>query len=128
MRKSLNSLVAKEAKALLLNATNYELRKLNFNDLSSTNKRQCVYGQMTYDCFSPRAVELIEACCDSIYMAKSSSRIMGTLNGSPKKERRENYWSPIEMFIDIESNKTNGNNEMLIAFLKGKRKTLMFVK
>ncbi len=127
--KSLNSLVTKEAKALLLNATESELSNLDFGILNSKNRRTCVYGQMTNDCFNNRATRLIELCCDRVYNADPTAfGISGILNGSPMQKARTNYWSPIEVFIDIPSNKTNGNNEVLIAFLKGERKTLRFAK
>ncbi len=126
-KPSLNSLVTAEAKALVANASNGELSKLSLDDLRASRRDRCIYGQMTGDCFSDRAINLIELCANRVYnVIPDSFTISGTLNGTPKGKQRYKYWSPIEIFIAMPINQSNGNNKMLIDFLTGKRKTLKF--
>lgn len=124
--KTLNQLVIDEATNLKKNAKKKELANLQFKSLDTQNYQSCIYGQMTGDCFNERAIKLIEKSCERIFLDDEAieGKITGTLNGCPKKERREKYWSPIEVFIDKKRNKNNGNNKRLIDFLKGKTKTL----
>ncbi len=129
MSKLLNSLVVGEATALRTNALQYELDRLKFNRLAPTNTQNCIYGQMTGECFSMRATELIQECAERVYTCADNNKpneIKGKLNGSPKESSRGTYWSPIEIFIAKGKNHRNGNNKMLVDFLKGKRKTLKF--
>ncbi|MEK6880343.1 MAG: hypothetical protein AABY22_12075 [Nanoarchaeota archaeon] len=121
----LNALVIDEAKKLKKNAKNYEIKKLNFERLDTQHVTKCVYGQMTGDCFSDRATELIEGSCKRVIKCAPDGEIDGTLNGSPKESNRSRYWSPIEVFIDRERNKKNGNNKRLVAYLKGETKELI---
>ena len=81
---------------------------------------------MTGNCFSERAVELIEASCKRVFADASDGgdTLKGVLNGSPKKSNRDTYWSPIEIFITKKRNVKNGNNKRLVAFLKGETETL----
>ena len=125
----LKELVIKEAKRLKKSATSEELQKLSFKQLDPGMSGDCVYGQITGNCFNKRAVELIQASCKRVYHRdpKGEDEIpIGKLNGSPKKADRNNYWSPIEAFIARDKNIDNGNNKRLIKFLKGKTKTLKF--
>ncbi len=118
----LNKLVIAEAKQLKLNATKSELESLNFNTLNPSRTTSCIYGQMTGNCFSSRATELIELSCEKVYKCNylnHPTELGGDLNGSPKEADRGSYWSPIELFISKRVNKDNDNNERLIAFLKG---------
>ncbi len=129
---ALNALVMTEAKRLKKNATEAEINKLSFEDLDSSKSHNCIYGQMAGYCFNDRATELIEASCTKVlervilpkHKDMMAPPILGKLNGSPKKTHRDNYWSPIEMFIDLERNKKNGNNQRLIAYLKGETEML----
>lgn len=128
MTEELNDLVKDEARKLKKNAKKGELRKLSFRKLEPTSAIGCIYGQATGSCFSTRATELIEAGCKRVY--NRADGLYGVnaaeLNGSPKKADRNNYWSPIEVFIAKAGNRLNGNNKVLIDFLKGKTKTLKF--
>jgi len=132
---ALNALVLAEAKKLKTNAKSYELAELNFAYLDSQQKDRCIYGQMTGNCFNDRAIELITKSCKRVFTDKSADddfkdkrmgAVKGELNGKPKESysARMGYWSPIEVFIDMPRNKNNGNNERLVAFLKGETKTL----
>lgn len=44
-------------------ATKEEINKLDFTDLNPNLRYSCIYGQMTGNCWSPRALELITLCC-----------------------------------------------------------------
>lgn len=131
--KVLLQLVSKEAKSLKKYAYKKELKKLNFKNFSSSNIFKCIYGQMTGDCFSDRASELIYKCAARIYKSGEDEEKVSagvTLNGKPPQKGRgfysRNFWSPIEVFVDIDKNRKNGNNEMLIKFLKNEAKVLKF--
>lgn len=117
-------LVIKEAKVLKRRATKQELSILDINRLVPTSASHCIYGQMTGNCFSDRAIELIEKCASRVYRGD----IVGVsqverrhLNGTPKKKSRYEYWSPIEVFIAKNDYKMNNR---LIQFLKGEIKSL----
>jgi len=64
--KKLIELVTKEAINLKANATQEELDNLNFNCLLPSDSTQCIYGQMTGNCDSKRAVELIRLSCKRV--------------------------------------------------------------
>lgn len=125
MDKVLNALVRKEAKNLIANTTPSERARLSIANLVTQSARSCIYGQMTGDCYSERAVDLIELSCEKVYRRDHSDRISGVLNGKPTGSYRMAYWSPIEIFIDIPLNQLNGNNKRLIAYLKGETKRLI---
>lgn len=131
--KAVNELVIAEATKLKKHATANEIKKLNFATLGTQSETRCIYGQITGSCFSDRATELIGQSCEKVFTNKSRSydfgdermgEIKGELNGSPKNSVRMDYWSPIEVFIDMPRNHKNGNNERLIAFLRDETKEL----
>lgn len=59
----------KEVKKEIINikkhATAEEIDMLDFFRLNAYNYRQCIYGQMTGNCYSKRATELIRLCCNT---------------------------------------------------------------
>lgn len=124
-KQVMEQLVKKEAKNLKKNATLEEIKKLNFAQLFPQSVSYCVYGQLTGDCNSQRASELINKCCDRVYEALPYTPPKNTkLNGKPSGENRSEvnmikYWSPIEVYIQQTGNQGNGNNEKLIKYLKG---------
>jgi len=121
--KMMIKLVKAEAASLVKRATDKEKSNLSFEQLNTNRHDSCIYGQMTGSCFSDRAENLITASCKRVYShVGDGSRVRGRLNGEPKN--RNVYWSPIEVFIDKDYNKANGNNERLIAYIKGETKTL----
>lgn len=56
--------VEKEVNEIKKHATAKEIKNLDFNHLSPSNSRLCIYGQMTDSCWSKRAAELIFKCCE----------------------------------------------------------------
>jgi len=123
--KIMKELVIEEANNLRNNATKEELSRLDFSNLNSQNSETCIYGQMTGYCFSKRANELIINSCKRVYIHDDADIYKSKLNGKPTKNR-DDYWSPIEVFIDQDINKKNGNNELLVKFLKGEINELKF--
>jgi hypothetical protein len=97
---------------------------------------------MTGDCNSNRAFELIEKSCMRVTDDRNYDLNEAKLNGKPKRSNRISFFTPIETFIGLENrlfddsddeiyslvNQDNGNNKILIDYIKGKRKTLKFKK
>lgn len=131
-KKTLVTLVKKEASNLKKRALKKERRLLDFKELNPSSALSCIYGQMTGCCWSTRANQLISNCAERVYNNPVSDLTCGVLNGKPKitssGDRSKHYFSPIECFICFDGNKKNGNNEKLIDYLKGKTKTLRFKK
>ncbi len=123
--KELIELVIAEAKYLRENATK-EKDNLVFKHLNPLATDSCIYGQMTGDCFSDRAVELIVNACERVYKPIHKPHIIdGKLNGKPYAESRFDFWSPIEVFI-FKSNNRKENNKRLIDYIKGETEALIF--
>lgn len=57
------SAVEHEVRSLKEHATESELKNLNFDTLNYDDMEQCIYGQMTGDCSSVRAKELMDKSC-----------------------------------------------------------------
>lgn len=132
--------VRKEAEALRVHATKEERERLKFDELDVLSKRRCIYGQMTFDCFSDRAAHLISACTqryfkpdvmvrdDDDLLAVTTDSILSHANGNEVenfiKERTDllssAHYSAIEAYILL----PEARNENLIAFLRGETETL----
>lgn len=125
--------VINEAIALRQYATKEEREKLCFRLLNSMSQTNCIFGLMTGDCDSPRALELIQKCA-SRYVVDCNftaikydgfNRIKEHINGqyvenlSEKRHNRftnaEAYYATIEAYILL----PNAKNENLIAYLRG---------
>jgi len=119
------ALVIKEAKNLKKFARKEELNNLNEHDFMPKSSYKCIYGLLTGDCKSSRAIELIESSCSRVYKAgylNDDDILSNKLNGSPKKSYRGAYWSPIETYIFPEKRKEAAIR--LLKYLKGEIKTL----
>lgn len=116
-------LVKEEARRLRIHATPKELSRLNFEKLNPEASDLCIYGQMTGDCYSLRASELIVKCADRpfserihsytpipVWSKKLQSRILRQLDIT-----RDGY-SPIEYYIAQSGSK----NKELIDYLQGR--------
>lgn len=128
-RKQLETLVKQEATNLRNNATSEEKANLNFSSLIPDWKDSCIYGQMTGNCYSFRAIALIKASCPHVYKSNNAGLDieMADLNGSPMNEHRTDYWSPIELFIYDNRFAVNvQNNKRLIEYIKGETDELKF--
>lgn len=134
--------VAKEARALREHATKDELSNLDFNSFDPDSHKRCIYGQMTDNCQSLRAAELVHACCtryfhrfavgslrevnmDLVKKRVNGEVVEGVQTASDLHEKRrgfeQKYFSAIEAYIATPFAK----NQNLIAFLKGERKDLV---
>jgi hypothetical protein len=60
--KKLKKAVVKEALLLRKYATQEEKYRLNADIIDPIHTNHCLYGQMTYNCESPRALELLKLC------------------------------------------------------------------
>lgn len=108
--KEFKRLAYEEAELLIKHATKEERGQLRITQVNPDNIYDCIYGQMTGNCISARAVELIQKCAKRVFIpSEESEKALSeacVLNGSPKKMPRGgdyweefNYFSPIEVFI-----------------------------
>jgi predicted NAD-dependent protein-ADP-ribosyltransferase YbiA (DUF1768 family) len=105
MSKWLKKLVIKEAKNIKKFATKEEIDKLLADSVAPTSTNMCIYGQMTGNCYSQRALELLDLCAKHSDDDNFSDAIL-----------RE--FSPIECAIMGHSDCINP----LVDFIKGKTK------
>lgn len=123
----MKQLVIEEATNLRKYATKAELKRLNIKYLNSGDTTKCIYGQITGHCFNYRAEQLIKNCASRVYDNLRNTPIYQSKIKAPVKYLiRGCFWSPIEVFIDQPRNQKNGNNELLIKFLKGETQELNF--
>jgi hypothetical protein len=125
--------VINEAIALRTHATQQERNKLCIQLLNPRSQTNCIFGLMTGDCDSTRALELIQKCA-SRYVVDCNftaikfdgfNRIKEHINGryvenlSEKRHNRfsnaDAYYATIEAYILLPKAK----NENLIAYLRG---------
>lgn len=138
MDETLIELVKKEAENLRKHATKQEKTQLCIEELLPAKTSDCIYGQMTGNCYSTRASTLIEKCCKKVYHHYLSGDDNlnlfehANLNGKPDisasklKARIGTWFSPIECFITIPHNQKSDNNKILIDYIKGYSDTLEF--
>lgn len=129
----LAELVKEEAKLIREHATKKQISNLSFFRLNGRSPQNCIYGQMTGNCFSKEATKLIHLCAPRVYKGDDMDDLDSLiLNGKlDKKANRQNandlHWSPIEIFIYGVNSKAE-NSKRLIAYLKGETDNLRFVK
>ena len=133
--KKFPKLVVEEAKNLRKFATQEEKDRLLKNTIDPESPFSCIYGQLTSDCQSIRAIELIEKCTKRVYEYVSGknnglyTKVANCvkINGSPKGKIRMShnhaYYSPIEVFIS-KNGEGSPLNIKLAEYIKGERKTL----
>jgi len=110
----------KEASFLRSEITEEEKDRLNFSDLSPSQKSQCIYGLISGYCFNERASELINKSKINLNKGltiKAILRIGGGFTSIDAESRRYySLFSPLESII---MNFDTSFNEKLINFLKG---------
>lgn len=136
-KKELIKLVIQEAEKLKKQITPEETSNLDFYSLRAFNDSRCIYGQMTGNCRTKRAIELITKCCFKTYKTEVYSTrdpdFGNELNGPPEEcigvpgGVALQYCSPIELFITFPENRKNGNNKSLVLYLKGKKEELKLI-
>lgn len=126
----MRQLVVEEATKLKNNISEEEKQKLSFQMLNHKSRVDCIYGQLTGNCDNDRARELMDKCCTRVYstgdewfVEVETCKINGNLT---PKMRRELFFSPIEVFISQKRNQKNGNNELLVNYIKGEIDELVF--
>lgn len=122
--------VISEVRSLRVLATGQELMEL-LKGIDPTSDYGCIYGTMTGDCKSDRAIKLIQACCRCTVSAYSLSTHEGWgHNGAVKPhssreviERRQLrivFYSPLEAYIML----PDAQNNRIIDYLTGKTNEL----
>jgi len=118
-------------------STDVERSRLNFNDFDPENPTRCIYGQMTGDCRSARAKELIDSCCIRVIDTKArniragqsvddiedliNGGYSGQMWGDDGSRKRWIHLSSLEGFIQL---KDDAKNSEIIAYIKGELKGL----
>ncbi len=115
--------VIKEIEALKENANKEQKTKLIFATFIPDKPEQCIYGQMTGDCWSLEAAELIEKCNPGLTQVFSFIGDISWLKTYPKKEaskekrQKYSYITLLEQFIVIEKYKKYNQN--ILSYIKG---------
>lgn len=123
--------VAIEAKAIKKNATTEEVRLLDFTTFRPDHKTRCIYGQMTGNCRSDRARELIGICCPRYvvndFNGQSDFKYFSRIKQSVDGEKVELEMGEIDFLSMIESYilRPTAKAKNLIAYLKDETKELV---
>ena len=116
--EELKALVKDEAEKLKIHATPEELEKLDSSELDPEHTELCIYGQMTGDCFSERAGELIIKCAQPYSTGLHNYHpAEATLFGAFYSR---DYYSPIEFYVSQDGAKPKS----LINFLQSRSETI----
>lgn len=109
-RARLVALVKQEAAKLRESTTQAEKDKLRPEKIWSRSQVNCIYGQLTGGCFSPRAHELLIQCAPRVYefcngpmgdapLAPVTKSIKLAIKGREKSPQKSYYYSPIEIWL-----------------------------
>lgn len=132
--------VAHEVQMLKEHATLEEINKLDFDDFNNHKTNRCIYGQMTGDCRTIRAKELMDVACIRVMNVEDGTRnctnwdddfkINGVYNGQTWQfitsvcdgfyRRDWSHLSALEAYICLHDAKV----ENIYSFLKGEVDTL----
>lgn len=135
-KEILFDLVKQEALNIRKYASKEEKANLNIQEFDADNRTECIYGQMTGNCYSRRAYSLIRKCAAKVYLSDDIGLYRGNidnLNGKPEvikevEDRISHYHSPIELFVSI--NEWDGKQENVIRlmdYIKGNDDELDFI-
>ena len=123
-------------------ATDKEKQKLDFDNFDPDFLTSCIYGQLTGDCESDRAIKLIRKCCkryfhfeeNDLYFSfddKTFKDVKIDINGIEMPDdfildnlRNYEYHSLLEGFIRLR----NANNKNIISYIKGDKEKLILEK
>lgn len=109
--------VRAEIETIKARATKEEIDRLDLQTFHPSRTSNCIYGQMTGDCDSERAVELMAKKYEDIGALGSQS--FTDLKKWGHFEENENF-TPLEVYITMKGAKP----ENVIAYLKGEAETL----
>lgn len=137
--------VMHEIDMLKLHATDEEKSRLDFNGFNPLYVRSCIYGQLTCDCTSKRAMALMNLACirqmnclkgSRDFKDKEFSKIAKFINGpydgktwDGNKDaewgnhffRQWSYISALEGYINL----SGAKNKQIIAYIKGETNKLI---
>ena len=114
---NLKALVIDEAAKLREHATESELNRINLQTFNPECKHTCIYGQMSGNCFSARAINLLKECAKP-YSVDNQLTIEPCGNSFTYSEMRS--FSPIEFYIC----QYGAKNATLIEYLRGERESI----
>lgn len=130
--------VRTEVEGLKANATQEEISKLNIQFFNPDNKFACIYGQMTGNCSSKRAKELMDASCVRVTKLsdnvdeKTFDAVADKINGNYTSQTWGTTWfdgtyirnfdhlSMIELYIFLKG----ASPKNIMDYLKGEVETL----
>lgn len=131
--------VEHEIDMLKQHATELEKERLNFLSFNAMNFDTCIYGQLTGNCSSLRAKDLMDLSCtrvlhlsdegvdeiDGVELTDEKFNINGPYHGQTwkskgLKKRSYNYLSALEGYICTK----NAKVENIIEYIKGKTEKL----
>ncbi len=135
--------VLAEIEALKIHTLPEEVERLNIVFFDPTLAQQCIYGQMTGNCCSLRARDLMDKCCkrqakrsgslaferESLDKVIEGDMINGEYDGSTWKfdtwfhERNYDYMSALETYILTREGREK--TEEIINYLKGQQEEII---
>lgn len=135
-KRDVNTLIrlaTREADKIKIHATPEQINRLDKLNADPNKKEECIYGQMTGNCYSIAATQLIVACCNRVYSADEENLGANVkLNGKPEltATRKYKYSSPIEVLIsrhtayNLEDSRSThqediNNMRIVIDYIKG---------
>ena len=116
-----------EATNLKNNATQEEIDSLGRMLIFGFSPTNCIYGQMTGNCYSKRAYELINSSANLLYITPRSSVSIRNLCNKKDitkidftKDNHGQFHSPIEMYLSLMEH-IGGRLyiDMLVEYIKG---------
>lgn len=111
-KNKLKKLTLEEIENIKQKATKEEIENLEFIYLDPSSSYSCIYGQMTGECYSPRAKELQPKIFDNLSLNSIGTQKDLMIKG--------NSFTALERWIYIYPE----NNKNIIDYIKGKTNTL----
>jgi hypothetical protein len=115
-RKEFEGFVKNEADGIRKYASSEEINRLDFTRIAPKSKSLCIYGQMTGDCYSARAYELLNLCTKPY--SRTAHMVVKTRVESFETPRD---FSPIETYLCFADPKIKN----LVAYIKGESNKLV---
>jgi len=112
--------VLAEVANIKANATKKEIANLNANLLDPMTRTMCIYGLMTGDCTSDRAIELTPKIYSDVGLPNTTFTEKQRKGCFTKPQSLLYSFTPLEIYITMKGAKTNE----IIQFIKGKINTL----
>lgn len=121
-RTELVKMAKAEIKRIKKVATEDEISRLNFETFYPNKVSSCIYGQMTGDCGSPRAKEIMPKQFDEIFKPELVYTTKNERLLSNQDFRSGSAFTALEKYLYIADKKTQKH---IISFLKGKTPKLI---